>query len=113
MKDKKVGTNSHLRCLRADSYGLHSFMSGIDCEIAAKVLAKRLEKVLPFIINPNQTGYIKGRFIVESIRLISDLVDYTKEKNIPGIVKRLTPSNGTALPRCLMCSSLRMISNAG
>ena len=29
-----------------------------DYKIAAKVLAKRLEKVLPFIINQNQGGYI-------------------------------------------------------
>ena len=56
-----------------------------DYKIAAKVLAKRLEKVLPSIINPNHTGYIKGRFIGKNIRLISDLIAYTKGKNIPGI----------------------------
>ena len=37
------------------------------------------------IINPDQTGYIKGRYIGENITLISDLIDYTKQKNIPGI----------------------------
>ena len=46
---------------------------------------KRLERVLPFIVNPDQTGYIKGRYISENIRLIIDLIDYTKQKNIPGI----------------------------
>ena len=45
-----------------------------------------MERVLPFmIINPDQTGYIKGRYIGENITLISDLIDYTKQKNIPGI----------------------------
>ena len=48
-------------------------------------MARRSERVLPFIINPDQTGYIKGRYIGENIRLISDLIDYTKQKNIPGI----------------------------
>ena len=48
-------------------------------------MARRLERVLPFIINPDRTGYIEGRSITENIRLISDLIDYTKQKNIPGI----------------------------
>ena len=56
-----------------------------DYKIATKVLARRLERVLPFIINPDQTGYIKGRYTGENIRLISDLIDYIKQKNIPGI----------------------------
>ena len=29
----------------------------------------RIEKVLPHLINPTQTGYVKGRFIGEGIRL--------------------------------------------
>ena len=36
-------------------------------KILTKSIAKRLEKVLPKIINPNQTGYIKGRFIGENV----------------------------------------------
>ena len=56
-----------------------------DYKIATKVLARRLERILPFIINPDRTGYIEGRSIGENIRLISDLIDYTKQMNIPGI----------------------------
>jgi len=41
--------------------------------------------VLPKIINPDQTGYIKNRYIGENVRLISDIVMYTEENNIPGI----------------------------
>ena len=37
------------------------------------------------MINPTQTGYVKGRFIGESIRLILDIMEYTKHKNIPGV----------------------------
>ena len=32
-----------------------------DYKILTKVIAKRLEKVLPKIINPDQTGYVKSR----------------------------------------------------
>ena len=56
-----------------------------DYKILTKVLAKRLEKVLSKVINADQTGYIKNRYIGENIRLISDIMTYTAEKDIPGI----------------------------
>ena len=37
------------------------------------------------MINPTPTGYVKGRFIGESIRLILDIMEYTKHKDIPGV----------------------------
>ena len=37
------------------------------------------------MINPTHTGYVKGRFIGESIRLILDIMEYTKHKDIPGV----------------------------
>ena len=57
----------------------------IDYKILTKSIAKRLEKVLPKIINPNQTGYIKGRFIGENVRLIQDAMFYTKQEEKSGI----------------------------
>jgi len=56
-----------------------------DYKILTKAIAKRLEKVLPKVINLHQTGYIKTRYISENISLISDIMTYTEEKNIPGI----------------------------
>ena len=56
-----------------------------DYKILTKIIAKRLEKVLPKIINPDQTGYVKSRYIGENVRLISDIMSYTEETNIPGI----------------------------
>ena len=41
--------------------------------------------MLPKIINPNQTGYIKGRFIGENVRLIQDIMFYTKQEEKTGI----------------------------
>ena len=56
-----------------------------DYKIATKAIALRLEKVLPTMINPSQTGYVKGRYIGESIGMISDIMSFTKAKNIPGL----------------------------
>ena len=41
--------------------------------------------MLPKIINPNQTGYIKGRFIGENVRLIQDIMFHTKQVEKSGI----------------------------
>ena len=57
----------------------------VDYKIATKTIALRIEKVLPHLINPTQTGYVKGRFIGEGIRLILDIMEYTKCKDIPGV----------------------------
>ena len=57
----------------------------VDYKIATKTIGLRIEKVLPHLINPSQTGYVKGRFIGESIRLILDIMEYTKHKDTPGV----------------------------
>ena len=60
-------------------------MLKVDYKILTKVLAKRLEQVLPKLANPDQTGYGKGRYIGENIRLIEDLMFYTDKENLLGI----------------------------
>ena len=61
----------------------------IDYKIASKAITKRLEKVLALLINPDQTGFIKGRYIGQNIRLINDILEQTKLRNIPGILLQL------------------------
>ena len=60
-----------------------------DRKITAKVIALRIEKVLPKIIHSSQTGYVKGRYILESIKTISDIMSFTKTQNIPGLTVSL------------------------
>ena len=48
-----------------------------DYKILAFSLANRLQKVLPYIINSDQTGYIKNRYIGNNIRLIYDILEYS------------------------------------
>jgi len=47
----------------------------LDYKIASKVIAKRMEKVLRVLINPDQTGFIKGRYMGQNIRLIDDILE--------------------------------------
>ena len=55
-----------------------------DAKLLSKVLAERLKKVLPSIISHDQTAYMSNRFIGESLRLISDILETTKKLNIEG-----------------------------
>ena len=57
----------------------------VDYKILTKTIAKRLEKVLPNIINIDQTGYVKGRYSGENIRLIQDVIHFTNLTNQKGI----------------------------
>ena len=57
-----------------------------DYEIAAKAIAIRLKTNLPNLINNDQTGFIKGRYIGENIRLIDSVINYASAKNIPGLL---------------------------
>ena len=51
-----------------------------DYKLTTKCIGKRLEKVLPYLIDGDQTEYIKGRFIGENIRLISDIIEQHENK---------------------------------
>lgn len=58
----------------------------VDYKILSKTIAERLKKVLPGIVHYDQAGFMKGRNIVDNIRTIQDVLDYTYLENIPGIL---------------------------
>ena len=45
----------------------HISLMNVNTKIASKVLVLRMKKVIPNLINYDQTAYVKGRFISESI----------------------------------------------
>ena len=57
----------------------------VDYKILAKVIAKSIESSLPKLINSDQTGFIKGRYIGQNVRLLNDLMEYTEANHVPGI----------------------------
>ena len=58
----------------------------VDAKIMSKILAVRIKNVLLNIIHHNQSGYVKDRYIGETVRSIFDLMDFTLKENIPGLV---------------------------
>jgi len=59
-------------------------LTNCDYKLIAFILAKRLQKVIKEIINEDQTGYIKSRYIGHNVRLMSDILDYTDSHKLPG-----------------------------
>ena len=53
-----------------------------DYKILAKTLAIRLQKIIKKLINPDQVGYIKGRYISQNVRTIEDIMIYSEKYNI-------------------------------
>ena len=58
----------------------------VDYKIATKSIANRIKQVLCRIISPSQTGFIKGRYIGENIRLICEVLDHVDQNDIPSLM---------------------------
>ena len=56
----------------------------VDTKILSKSLAEKLKNVLPELISSNQTAYVTNRYISESGRLISDVIEMCDILDIPG-----------------------------
>ena len=57
-----------------------------DYKIASKAIANRLKKVLPNLINQDQTGFLKNRSISENILLIEGMLRHIEKEKIPGLL---------------------------
>ena len=56
----------------------------MDIKLLSKVLACGIKKVIATSVSNDQTAYVPGRFIGESVRLTSDLLEYMDYNNLPG-----------------------------
>jgi len=53
------------------------------------VLANRLKEVLEYIINDPQTGFLKGRSILESVTAAQEVIQFSKRYKIPQFMLKL------------------------
>ena len=58
----------------------------VTYKLASAAMAERIKPFLEKIISRNQTGFITGRYIGESTRLIYDLMHHTQANKIPGLL---------------------------
>ena len=58
----------------------------VSYKIASASISNRLKKILPQLINNDQTGFLSGRYIGENIRTLYDLIAHTEKNNIPGLL---------------------------
>ena len=58
----------------------------VDIKVASKAIANRLKAVIHNLISVDQTAYVKGRFIGESIRVINDLIEHIIREDEEGIL---------------------------
>ena len=76
----KTGDRSLLKHYRPIS------LTNTDYKILAFVLAMRVQKVMPSVINNDQTGYIKNRLIGLNIRTVQDLIEYCNKFDKKGVL---------------------------
>ena len=55
-------------------------------KIISKVLSTRIKNVLPFLISSNETAYVKNRFIGESGKVISDILEIANTLALEGFL---------------------------
>ena len=88
-----------------------------DYKVVAKAIANHLKQVLPNLIDNDHTGFLKGRFIGENIRLIDSIIKYTctAAENIPSLLlfldfeKAFDTVEWSFLPKTLQHSQFRPI----
>lgn len=58
----------------------------VDYKIATKAIANKIKTKLPNIISPEQTGFIKGRYIGENVRILQETIEYINNLNEKGLI---------------------------
>ena len=57
-----------------------------DFNVSSIKTANQIKRVLPKIINGDQSGFLKGRSIAENIFLIDGIINYAGNMNKPGLL---------------------------
>ena len=58
----------------------------VSYKIASLCIANRLKMVLPKLIHPDQSGFLKGRYIMDTIRTVYDAMSYAEDNSMSGLL---------------------------
>ena len=58
----------------------------VDAKLMSKFVASSIKKVLPCIFPYNYTGYVQDRYIGETVISIFDIMKFTVNENVPGML---------------------------
>jgi hypothetical protein len=58
-------------------------------KLLTKVIARRLKPILPTIISPEQSGYVEGRQILDSVILAHEVIHSLQKTRTPGMLLKL------------------------
>ena len=58
----------------------------ISYKIGSGCIANRFKNILEIIIDLDQSGFVSGRFIGDNIRLLYDVINFSKEQNKTGLL---------------------------
>jgi len=62
---------------------------GCVYKILSKIMANRLKKILPSIIDVNQSAFLSGRGLLDNILVANETVDYLKKEKKSGVIVKV------------------------
>lgn len=61
----------------------------VDQKLLSSIIANGLSKIIPSIIDPDQTGFIPDRHLSDNVRRTLNIIDYSKKMNIQTLILTL------------------------
>lgn len=58
-------------------------------KVTAKILTGRIRRVMEDIISDHQSAFIKGRYILDNVVILNELIEDAKKKRIPSVLFKI------------------------